>query len=67
MRRGLWIIGLGIALYVAFLVLAAFEIWGFGKPSDIGGGLLPAAGLVLIAIGIGFVANGWLTHRSRKR
>jgi len=66
-RRGLCCLGLGVALIVVFRVLLAVEIWGFVASSpNIGGGLLPLAGVLFIFIGIGFVIQGWLDHRSRE-
>ena len=66
-RRALCCLGLGVALIVAFRVLLAVEIWGFVASSpNIGGGLLLLAGVLVIVIGIGFVIQGWIDHRSRQ-
>jgi hypothetical protein len=65
-RRGLACLGLGVALHIAYAVLTVANVGGIGAPTDIGGGLIPLAGYVLVVIGLGFLGQGWLDHRSRR-
>jgi hypothetical protein len=41
-----------VALLVLYAALSAFEVGGIGQPTDIGGGLIPLVGLILIVTGL---------------
>ena len=50
-RPLLWL-SAGVALLVLYAALSAFEVGGIGQPTDIGGGLIPLVGLILIVTGL---------------
>lgn len=47
----LGVVAAGAALVGLYYVLGALEIGKFGAPSDIGGGLIPLTGYILILAG----------------
>lgn len=51
-RPTLIFLGLGIFLIVAYFLLAHFHIGKFGADSDIGGGLVLAAGYLFTFVGV---------------
>ena len=63
-RAGKWI-AFGLGLVVLHYVLAAFEVGGIGAPTDIGGGLIPLVGYVLIIVGLVEGVRVLRTRRSR--
>ena len=50
-RAVTWI-AVGLALVALYYVLAALEVGKIGAPTDIGGGLIPLVGYVLIIVGL---------------
>ena len=47
----LGVVAVGAALVGLYYVLGALEIGNIGAPSDIGGGLIPLTGYILILVG----------------
>jgi hypothetical protein len=50
-RALLWVVA-GGALLALYYVLALLEVGGIGAPSDIGGGLIPLTGCILLFVGL---------------
>jgi hypothetical protein len=50
--RGLWVAAAGLALVALHQVLAAVGVGSIGAPTDIGGGLIAVAGVLLVAGGL---------------
>lgn len=51
-RRGAALAALGMGLILLYLALSLAHVGKFGAPTDIGGGLIPLAGLILVAVGV---------------
>ena len=66
MRWGLGLIALGIGLVVLYQVLEVAEVGKIGAPTDIGGGLIPAAGICSGSCGVVLLITGLLDRRSRR-
>lgn len=65
-RWGLGLIALGVGLVALYQLLEVAEIGKFGAPGDIGGGLLPLAGILSGVTGVVLLITGLLDHRSRR-
>ena len=66
-RTSVILVVVGLLLCVLYWLLKTLEIGKFGQPSDIGGGLIPLLGLILIVVGLIRLFIGFISGRSKQR